>query len=769
MASRAERGRKAGGAPRLSPGGRFGGEEGVVRPGPDPQGKRRLTTCGRMARRGLAGLLAAMLTAAAAFGEPTEDAAAAALQAAVRQVETGDLAGAVEALSRLDSAGVPAPLQGQVSFLRGVLALRQGRLPEAAERLEQAAAALPLLADYALFWLAAARRQAGEFAPAAATLQRLLEEHPESLFVERAARALLRSWFEAGELALAEAAVGRYLAGAPTGPGRAEAWFTLGEIFQRTDRPGPAEEVLRRIWIELPASPESRRAREALAAMPGARPFTPDERFRRAMTLHRQGHHQQALGELAPFAEPGSREASARLALGISAFQVRQYEQAARWLEPLADRTAAPDRGEALFWLARSLGRSGDAAGFGTRMERLAELATPPRRAEEALFLLGRAAMDDADPRQALDVLGRLLRQYPKGAWRDQGLWLMGWAHYKLGDLPASVAAWERLLKEEAGSRLRPQGAYWRARALEALSRERDAVQAYRALLKEFPDQAYYRMRAVDRLARLGKPAPVARPAAAPVAFPTEGGGVHLLKARALRELGLGDEAVDEYGEHLRSRPEERAALAESCQAFLALGRYDRAVWLGRRLLAPLFIQAAGVPPIQDYWGCVYPRGYWELVRRHAAPHDLDPHLVTALIREESAFLPSAVSRAGARGLMQLMPQTAGQVARTAGLTAAEAGRLENPEANIRLGTVYFAGLVREYGGRISLALAAYNAGTQPVQRWLQRFGWQDEEEFLEDIPYTETRNYVKRVLGSYERYTGLYGAPSREPNAEGR
>jgi soluble lytic murein transglycosylase len=233
--------------------------------------------------------------------------------------------------------------------------------------------------------------------------------------------------------------------------------------------------------------------------------------------------------------------------------------------------------------------------------------------------------------------------------------------------------------------------------------------------------------------------------------------------------LGLEAEAVEEYSEEIRIHPQNRDALAEACQAFLDLQRYDRAVWLAAQILRPVFVQANGRLPNREYWQCLYPLGYWPLVQEQAGKLGLDPYLVTALIREESAFAPRAVSRAGARGLMQLMTQTADEVAREHRMLPGSSALLEVPEVNVRLGTMYLAGLYRENKGSLILSLAAYNAGSLPVRRWVERYGFADEDEFIENIPYTETRNYVKRVLGSYRRYAALYAprAKRQAPSAE--
>ncbi len=715
-----------------------------------------------------AATLLACLVAEAGAGDAVPASPDPRLVAAVREVTAGNPAKAISALQTLEPGTLPAAVRRQADLLLGVLLARQGQRPEAIPLLERAAATYPLLADYALWHLAAAYRKEGQWPDAAASLRRLVERHPDSLFMERARRDLPREWLEAGDLGRAEEAAGEYLAAFPQGAGRAEVWTILGEVLLRSGRPERAEEVLRRVWVELPGSPESQRAKDLLATIPGARPFTPEEQFQRALTLHQLGRFAQAVSELAPFASPGDpREGQARLHLGIGSFRLRQYGQVIQWLEPLRNG-AGSDRSEALYWLARGYGRSGDAIRFTETLTLLADTAPQTRRAEEGLYLVAQAAADNGDASLARSTLERILKEYPRGGWTDAVLWLQGWLAYKERDTEAAIAAWDRLLAEEPGSRNRVSALYWRGRALEAAKKPREAVDAYRAILQSAPDQNYYWFRARERLRQLGQKAAaaVAADRGAGKRLP-ESGALRARKARALRVLGLEDETVDEYSEQVRTHPEDRGGLAEACRAFLDLQRADKAVWLAGQVLRPLFVQEKGQPPIRDFWQCLYPQGHWPIVQQEAVRQGLDPFLVTALIREESAFALRALSRAGARGLMQLMPQTAEQVARDHKVRLGSAAPLETPEVNVQLGTLHLADLIRDNGGNLHLALAAYNAGQQQVRRWQDRFGMADEEEFTENIPYTETRNYVKRVLGSYQRYATLYGqgsAESREP-----
>jgi soluble lytic murein transglycosylase len=717
-----------------------------------------------------AGLLLAAITgrAGAADAPPIPSASPeTALAGALREVEAGNLTAAIDALQALDKDGVPAGVRRQADLLLGILLLRQGQREAAIPRLERAATIFPLLADYALWHLAGAYRKLGQHAAAAAASRRLLDHHPESLFAERASRELPRDWLEAGDLPSTEEAAGQYLAAFPQAPGRAEVWTTLGEGLLRSGRAERAEEVWRRVWVELPGSTESQRAKDLLAAIPGARAPSPDEQFQRALTLSQLGRHGQALPELAPFAVAGNpREAQARLLLGIASFRLRQYGQAVQWLEPLREDTS-PERGEAIYWLARGYGRSGDAARFMEHMTLLADTAPQTRRAEEGLYLLAQAAADDGEAAQARTYLTRLLREYPRGAWTDMALWLQGWLAYKERDLQAALISWDRLLTEEPGSRLRTATLYWRGRALERAKRPRQAAEIYRRIVQTAPDHNYYWFRAGERLGRLRRTRPRAvTPPNATGKQLAESDALRARKARALHSLGLNEEAIEEYSEQVRRHAEDRGGLAEACRAFLDLERYDKAVWLAGQILRPIFVQQNGQPPIREFWQCLYPRGHWSVVREQAVQQGLDPFLVAALIREESAFAPRAVSRAGARGLMQLMPQTAERVARQYNVPLGVSAPLEAPEMNVRLGTIHLAELIRDTGGSLTLAVASYNAGIQAVRRWRDRHGFTDEEEFTEDIPYAETRTYVKRVLGSYQRYASLYGARRAERRA---
>ncbi len=167
----------------------------------------------------------------------------------------------------------------------------------------------------------------------------------------------------------------------------------------------------------------------------------------------------------------------------------------------------------------------------------------------------------------------------------------------------------------------------------------------------------------------------------------------------------------------------------------------------------------------KPFWRLYYPVAYWDDVEKQSRRRGVDPFLALAIIRQESAFDTNALSPANARGLMQIIPSTGERMFLTAGIDKKpgelfQPETLFDPERNISMGVAYVADLLRRYGGNLVLALAAYNAGSNVVDRWLARFRSDPADEFVENIPYAETRNYVKRVIRNWVMYTRIYSGP---------
>jgi len=179
-----------------------------------------------------------------------------------------------------------------------------------------------------------------------------------------------------------------------------------------------------------------------------------------------------------------------------------------------------------------------------------------------------------------------------------------------------------------------------------------------------------------------------------------------------------------------------------------------------KRFILPLILIVLAALFIQSDWlgKWIYPISYQEEIKRNAAAYELDPLLIAAIIRVESNYKLTAVSRKGAVGIMQIMPDTAEWILKQddfGAITVKDAGR--EAHAGIALGSWYIKELNRQFDGNLVISLAAYNAGPGKVKQWLKNGVWNGEERTLKDIPYGETRHYVQRVLYYYKKYQNIY------------
>ncbi len=226
-----------------------------------------------------------------------------------------------------------------------------------------------------------------------------------------------------------------------------------------------------------------------------------------------------------------------------------------------------------------------------------------------------------------------------------------------------------------------------------------------------------------------------------------------------LHQVGFDEEAARHLEHVLAQDPRPAAELLDLAEGLIERGFMAEAIGLGWRATRTYTLDEPRVLRV------IFPWPLRNLIEGEAARHGLDPYLLAGLIRQESAFRDKVVSRAGAHGLMQLMPATARQVARKLDVEW-DAGLLSIADANLVLGTAHLASLLEQYGGAVIPALAAYNAGGTPVRRWLRYPEASDPVLFVERIPYAETRGYVRTVLRNQALYRALYPAAAATPAA---
>jgi soluble lytic murein transglycosylase len=377
-------------------------------------------------------------------------------------------------------------------------------------------------------------------------------------------------------------------------------------------------------------------------------------------------------------------------------------------------------------------------------------------------------------PAEGIPLYKRILAKYPTSEYSPECVWWIFWDQAKQanGDPAKSTAAlaWAKAgLEKYPTSKAAARLGFWSGKLQEQLKHPAEAKLAYEFSARHFPSY-YYGHRARARLKKLSGAAPNA------VADPATDPGWSTKPARVPPNLKWHWPAPQEIVsfEHMEKR--YGAAITE----LIRLHQFDEAVTLlpdntGPEFKASLFacmnkplqaINAAnhnltGNPKLDDRWEMAYPLEYADWISSYGKTNNVDPLLVHALIREESRYNSDALSRSKALGLMQLMPGTAYGVAKRLAVPLSGTQDVLKPEVNIRLGTNYLAYTLRRFDGNALLAVASYNGGPNAVQSWFQQHklaGNSDFDIFVENIPFRETRDYVRKVFGSYWTYEQIYG-----------
>jgi soluble lytic murein transglycosylase len=445
-------------------------------------------------------------------------------------------------------------------------------------------------------------------------------------------------------------------------------------------------------------------------------------------------------------------------------------------LRPYLDH--ASRRGEALFFHAVASRDLGDTDEYLRTVQRIVSDFPTHSWAEEALNDVATYWIRQDETEKADAALRNLYARFPTGRYADRAAWKIGWLAYGNRQYADAASFFERASFDFSRSDYRPAWLYWSGRAHEALKEIALAEARYTLAATDYLNSYYGRL-AAGRLADLGVLPPDRRlvvDVRAPAVDGAPGDGdVARLPAlapppnepvvRALLGLDLYDQALDELRYAQRAWGDSSAIQATMAWIYMQQGMAEsglqqftlfRGAINAMKRAYPQFLAAGGEDLPREVLKVIFPMAYWDIIRKYAAEDHIDPFLAAALISQESTFVPDIKSEANAVGLMQLLPSTAKQYAKTLKMPFT-ARLLTSPDANIRIGMAYLAAKIREFGD-IHLVLASYNAGERPVHRWISERPGIARDEFIDDIPYPQTQNYVKKILGTAEDYRRLYG-----------
>jgi soluble lytic murein transglycosylase len=399
---------------------------------------------------------------------------------------------------------------------------------------------------------------------------------------------------------------------------------------------------------------------------------------------------------------------------------------------------------EATYWLAQVYDRIGRDDEAVRIFLRLAETDPKSSLADNALFQAALIKKHRGAHREAQVLFRKILADYPGSSYAPRSLWESAWSAYLSEDFSDAANTFALLSNDPTW---REKALYWQARSLEKKGQEKAAFLIYAEISQEYPT-GFYSVNIVKKFGMQSNRVPVLG-RSFQVQLPDLRG---MERAQTLIILGLYEEARKELAALKKRNSASFRGSIGHAGLYLAMNDYRSAMGLFRQ--ESLATNDGNAPAT---WAILYPAGFRETVSRHTANAGIDEGLTYALIRAESNFSPTVRSPVGALGLMQLMPATAKETAKGMG-NDVSSPQLTNPEVNVKLGTRYLRDLIIRFDGNIVSAVAAYNAGSTPVRRWRKSFPTLQEDEFIENIPYAETREYVKKVLSAMAVYQKLYG-----------
>ncbi len=633
------------------------------------------------------------------------------------------------------------------------------RYAEASNAFRQAAQADEPLSDYADYLGAQSLIAAQRFGDALPMLTNFGDRHPDSVFTVSAPLLLANAYLEAHDGAGAVRVL-EPLAGTPEAE-HADYKLGLAKAYQMAGQTAKAITLYRSIFTNQPLSGEAGQARVGLQVL-NAGPSAAERKVH-ADQLFNAKRYAEAEIEYGAIRNDSSLSQADKDALEIySAVCDLKLKHLSRHdvdkLPTTNDDTAALK----LYLYAEISRTEKDRAGHDAIITQMVSQYPHSRWLEEALYSGGNMYLLTHDMPQAIYHYNLLVERFPNSTYAPSAHWRDAWMNYRLRNYAEAARLMdEQVVRYGAGIEV-PAALYWRGRMYEEQEHDFGHAAAYYRSLNANYTNFYYGVLARTRLSVLGQQGEVAdTPALAAVrkvnvpdlADVVPENDPHVIKAKLLANAALNEYIAPEIAASPGAG--EWGALAQA-QIYSSYGEYTRALQSMKHSGISFFaIPSSQVP--MSYWKLIFPQPYWNDLVADSQKNGLDPYLVASLIRQESEFNAGAMSPARAMGLMQLLPSVGKENAKKEGIKKFNPAELLNPSVNLELGTRNLRQVLDRFGGQPEYALAAYNAGDVPVRQWMAAGDFKDLPEFVESIPYTETREYVQAILRNREMYRTLY------------
>jgi len=678
----------------------------------------------------------------------------------VRSLRTNSQLDLYEAGLKTLSQSADARTKGRALALLALFYVDQKRTAEALPFLDQAANADPLVAPWLRLRALDIEGADKKWADALITAIRIIHDNPASSAATIARLRLPALYAAAGDRSGTDAAF-QSANGVPIDALTEEDFVWLAKSLAKAGRMDLANPLRMRLLTEFTQGRFTEDTYDHVSQ------YTPspldalsfDDELAIAQKLGRNDRYGRAFDLLGRIAQRFPKESAASNA--FRAVRLRALFNSRRYSDLLAETDRVKLKDPALILTrARAAWRADQPTLFLAGLQQIEKQYPSSPEAIEARILRAKYYVtDDVNYGQAIADLEAAIA---KGAAGNEGenIWTLGWTYFRAGRLDDALNTFGRYAKQFPDGDYLSNSLFWAGKIHERRGNKAGRDAALHELETIYPYSYFsYRARAI-----MGEPMLAPNDVANGNVFPdldaqlASANEPRLDAVRELAWLNLYREATREMKSVAAANPTNLGMQFMLADLYVQGGEpFSANNVLQRRFRQ--FVRHGGTNVPHRFWEILFPLNYWETIKTESEQRQIDPYLIASIIRQETGFEPTTVSNADAIGIMQIMPAEAASIAARAGLPPPTREQLFDPKLNIAIGVAeFFQKLAAEHGNTM-LAIAAYNAGEEPVGKWIAQTPLDDEDLFVESIPFAETRLYVKTVSRNRFEYRRIYEA----------
>ncbi len=693
------------------------------------------------------------------------------------------------------SAGVTDITKQRELFTEGIEKFEEGDYLAAEYYFNKIKDTYKILSDHINYYLAKSLLLQEKYDLSAENYSRIKDMYPDSIFFEKANLEYADLLYIQQKYSQAETNYESFVKNFPESELIPYGLFQLAICQEKNSKFESAFENYKKIWLD---SPESEYADDAFLNIASlsdkglAGPLTPsnEQIYSRGEIFFGLYQYESAIAEFNKIIEAGKKSSLSSalnsktlFKLGMCYFNLRDYQKSTELLiscyEKFPSESYADD---SLYFLGRAFTSLGQEDNSINYYQKVLEKYPQGNYADDSLYRMGRIYFLRGDSESAAASYEKIINNYPNGDKISDAYWELGWIHFKGGDYNNARNTFQGMNVKFKGSSIGEEAMFWEARCLQKLGENDAAANIYKEII-DSKTYTYYTFASQRSLKSMGVDYGI--PKIDNTVYPgnpkigellpeiyqdtdnnnsgnSSGGSgqdgkfTHIDKAKELLNLTFYVSAAKEIEVGSSEFEQDNLSILEISTLYLEAKDYLNS----QKLIAKYFskLKSNLNNPYKDYiYYLLYPYGFKEYIDKYSGQFNIDPLFVLAVIREESRFQPEAGSYAGALGLMQIIPKTGKGIASQLGISNFDNQMLLDPEISIKMGSYYLSRQLESFSQNKYYACGAYNGGPGSMSKWISSWGDKDIDEFIEYISYDETRNYIKKVMGSYFFYQLLY------------